>query len=350
MIAGSEEEIVNALEGKGALVGEYLHNWFAVKSEMYVPLGDIIGHSLGESGLRIRPFLLFASYAAGGGASDSVLKIAGGIELIQISTLLVDDVLDDASTRNCAASVLCQWGPMQAVIAGIVLASAGLSIIAEGVDGDAFDSCAEKLKIVRLFNDTHRRIYVGQAMDLEFEGRLEVGEDKYFEMIGETTACFVQAPLVAGAMLWNGPAGLIEVLNRAGMDLGMAYQIRDDVLDIIGDPECIGKPRAGDIRQRKMRLPLIHALRKAEQADADKVRKLLKQPRSLNEDEVNVVLEVIDRAGGVEYAIQKTQEYAEKAIGASEELQSDYAALAQQLTAIAKLIGTFDDGDDGGVS
>ena len=133
---------------------------------------------------------------------------------------------------------------------------------------------------------------------------------------------------------------MISPLEKIGHFLGLAYQLRDDAIDIIGDPEFTGKPRAGDIRQRKMRLPMIHGLRNAG-AERDKLVKLIRSEKKLTGPEVEYVIDLLCRTGSVDYTIEKTREYCQRAIEEAEKLPEEQSSLKENLRNVALLISSF---------
>jgi len=301
----------------------------------------IIQQSLPDIGLRLRPFLLRASYEAGGDSFSSVVPIAAGIELIQLSTLIIDDVLDESPLRNNRPSVCSLHGAKQAFSAGTVMSSFGFSIIAEALD--QLTGLKNKNAVIGLLAQTHADIYIGQYTDLNFERDITISENQYLEMISKTTASFIQAPLVIGAMLWDAAPNILAVLEQAGYSLGMAYQLRDDVLDIIGDSECTGKPVAGDIRQRKMRLPVIHALQWSSQQKNTRLSELLQLKRTLHDSELRDTLHILHCAGSIEYSINKIRNYCKQAGDSLRMLSNEFESLGSHLHVIAGMISSFKD-------
>lgn len=300
---------------------------------------------IADVGIRLRPALLRLSYESGGYDFGRVIPIAAGVEFVQHSTLILDDILDESGIRNEGPSIVGEWGQGVALVSGIIIASSGFSMITDGVASCA--TCSDKTGAVKMLHDTHRRIYVGQEMDLEMEGEAWANEAWYLEMIGNTTACFIEMPLVLGALLWDAPKALLDGLSRTGYNLGMAYQIRDDVIDVLGDPELTGKPRAGDIRQRKMRLPVIHAIANARPDAAADVRALYSQGRQLTDSEIERVTDVLTEAGSIDYTIAKAREYCQAAIEETRRLPTGNGRLAESLAAVAHLIGSFDEEPNG---
>jgi geranylgeranyl pyrophosphate synthase len=304
------------------------------------PLGEIIGYCSSDIGLRLLPFLLRVSYEAGERAFKEILPTAAGIEMLKASALAIDDVLDESLSRNNKPSVYSKWGANATIAAGTAMYSLAFELSADSLDHCM--NCNNKVAVLSLLAKTHKDIYEGQLIDLKFEGNVTVSEEQYLDMISKTTASFIRAPLVIGAMLWDAPQEVIEVLSNVGIDLGMAYQLRDDVIDIIGDPELTGKPKAGDVRERKMRLPLIRALAHSGIDDKEKLAGLLAQDRPLERLEVDWVIGILEQTGSIQYVIDETKKYCTHATDALGKIEARMADLCGHLQAVAALLYTFD--------
>jgi len=165
-------------------------------------------------------------------------------------------------------------------------------------------------------------------------------------MVSKTTACFIQTPLVVGAMLWGAPAKMISLLEEVGLKLGMAYQLRDDVIDLIGDSECTGKTRAMDIFDKKMRLPVIHAMTYLKSKNRERLLKLFEARVNLTESEVEEIVNLLECAGSIEYTVNKTKEYCSEAYAMTKMLGQRTEVLAEQLRAVSRLTSFFGNGWD----
>lgn len=324
----------------GEAVDIFLRAYVGSQFSKYRRLRAVIDYILPDIGVRLRPFLLRASYEAGGRRFEEVLPVAAAIELLQLSTLVVDDFLDESPTRNRKPSVAQQWGVKNALCVAMVMSSAGLALLSETLGaGGHFKNTSD---VAALISQAHADVYVGQFLDLSYECDVAVSEEDYYAMISKTTGAFIRASLVAGAMLWDAPKDVVVTLGEAGRGLGMAYQLRDDVIDIIGDPECTGKQKTGDIKQRKMRLPVIHALRHAPE-HADRLAELLRRKRPLEESEVQAVTCLLHASGSLDYAMAVTKEFCARAVRSTTRLRPELKTLVRHLRSIAQLISSFQD-------
>lgn len=317
-------------------VEEYLIHY---SRTMYTPFFDL-GSCMSDVGLRIRPFLFRISSEAGDIPFKDIVPVAAGIEMVQLSTLVIDDIIDQSPLRNNRPSIFAEQGYGESISIGTILFTQGLSLIADGLlRNEVFKNC---LSIIRVLCDTHATIYFGQILDYRLEGCISTNEHDYLDMISKTTACFIQAPLVMGAMLWDAPQENIKHLKVIGYALGMAYQIRDDVIDIIGDSECTGKPIAGDIRRCKMRLPVIRALIELGQADRNHLENLL-SISDLPDNSVREAIDLVMKTDAINYCISRTQQFCDQARDFIHYLPENVKELKIQLDFIADLISTFND-------
>jgi len=196
--------------------------------------------------------------------------------------------------------------------------------------------------IMELVAHTHSEIYVGQFMDLDYEANVTISEEHYFETIQRTTASYIGAPLVIGAMLWDAPVAVLSTLKDVGRSLGLAYQLRDDIIDVIGESEFTGKPRAIDIRDRKMRLPVIHALANLDSTRREKLLATWIGDQELRDSQVHEVILMLKQSGSIEYCIGKVRDHCSEARRMVAKLAVTSNGLADQLRVVADLISEFD--------
>ena len=298
-------------------------------------LNEIWKSVLHDIGLRLRPFFLRITYEAGKRVFKDVLPIAAGVELIQISTLVIDDVLDKSLMRNRKPSLYDKYGVGKAISVGTIISSIGFNTISSTLRKAGLEN---GIDVLGYLTEIHKDIYVGQFMDIDFEKNISISEKKFIEMISKTTACFIQAPLVIGAMLWNAPEDLISVLKEIGMNLGIAYQLRDDVLDIIGDPSITGKPKPLDIADRKARLPIIHAIETLDLKEEREFAEIWTSKQSLDVIKIDEITNLLKKTNSIHYAMKQIDVYCGQAEKAVELLDSNLAQLKGNLRAITKLI------------
>jgi geranylgeranyl diphosphate synthase type I len=213
----------------------------------------------GAHGKRLRPLLCLLTCEAVGGAWRRALPAAAAIELIHNFSLIHDDIEDDSATRHGRATVWKLWGMAQGINAGDALWSlARLAVYRLGGQGHPADTV---LAVARRLDETCLALCHGQHLDISFEGRLDVTEQDYGKMIAGKTAALLSSATATGALLGGAAAPVVDALARLGHELGLAFQMTDDLLGIWGDPAVTGKSAASDLLARKMTMPVIHALR-----------------------------------------------------------------------------------------
>ena len=264
---------------------------------------EIGEHLLQSRGKLIRPSLLLLS-ADISGADGEQASIAGTcIELVHMATLIHDDVIDGGTIRRGRSTVNSRWNVKISVVMGDFLFSTALAQLSSLGNKEASDVLAT----------TTHRISAGEMYQLERTDNFMIPEDEYLYSIQEKTASLLSASCEIGVVLGDGwDDELRTSLADYGTNVGMAFQIVDDVLDFIGDQEVLGKAVGNDLAEGKATLPLIYALREAEPAQRDEVLGLLKSD-ALAEETRRSVLEFIHENKGIEYARRTARFYLEAA-------------------------------------
>jgi len=274
-------------------------------SEAAAPLYGMMAYHLGwlddqlrpveaYHGKRLRPLLCLLTCQAAGGDWNRALPAAAALELVHNFSLIHDDIEDNSPTRRGRPTVWRVWGVAHAINAGdamLVVARGALTRLLDlGVPQ------ARVLAATRLLDQTCRRLCDGQYMDMAYEGRLDLSEEAYREMIGAKTGALLSASAELGALI-AGALGTLDQYAEFGHQLGLAFQLIDDLLGIWGDPEITGKPTASDILERKMTLPIIHALRATDRAPS--LAELYAQRSQGNE--VASILALLDSTAARDY-------------------------------------------------
>lgn len=220
---------------------------------LYEPITYIL--SLG--GKRIRPALVLMAYNLYREDVEKVIRPAIGLEVFHNFTLLHDDLMDQADKRRNKPTVHKVWNANTAILSGDAMLIAAYQLIGE--------TAPEHLKeVLDLFTRTALEICGGQQYDMEFESRMDVSEEEYLEMIRLKTAVLLACSLKTGAILAGASREDAENLYRFGINIGLAFQLQDDLLDVYGDTKTFGKNIGGDILCNKKTFLLINALRRAE--------------------------------------------------------------------------------------
>ncbi|MFQ5908651.1 MAG: polyprenyl synthetase family protein [Thermoplasmata archaeon] len=265
-------------------------------------LTEIAGYVIGAGGKRVRPVVTILSYYIVGGRDvDRAVRIAAALELIHNATLLHDDINDGGVVRRGQPAAFKKYGLQNALVTGDFLFTKAFAIGAK-FDPDIVDITAEACV----------RLAEGEIKQQANAHRLEIDEEEYLAIIRRKTAGFFAAGAQVGAILGGGTPEQVAALSAYGSHLGAAFQIVDDLLDVIGDEATLGKPIGSDVREGNMTLLLQHALNNGNAtAQAELARIVERGPQS--EEEVQRALEIIASSGAVEEARARAGEYGVRA-------------------------------------
>ncbi|MEX2116414.1 MAG: polyprenyl synthetase family protein [Bacteroidota bacterium] len=250
-----------------ALVDQYLVDSIQVTEprSLYKPLNYV----LAGGGKRIRPILvLLASEAVGGKAAEAV-HAGVGIEILHNFTLVHDDIMDNANSRRGRATVHTKWDDNVAILVGDELLALAYRILLRTDSPRIRD-------IAGVFTEGVVEVCEGQAYDKEFEVRSAVSVDEYLLMIRKKTGKMVAVATEIGAIIGNGSSAEITALRKYGELVGRAFQVQDDLLDVVGDEKQFGKMIGGDLREGKKTFLLLEALKKARGKDKLLLKRLVK--------------------------------------------------------------------------
>ena len=261
-----------------------------------------------NGGKRIRPVLCLLACEACDGDWRSALPAAAAIELVHNFSLVHDDIQDESSHRRHRRTVWSLWGIAQGINTGDTmwtLARRALLRLAETGHG-----AETVLQAVDLLDRACLSLCTGQYLDLSFEGESTVSVAAYLEMIAGKTAALLSASLAIGALLGGGNVNEYAAL---GHDLGLTFQIVDDILGVWGDPAVTGKSAASDILSGKKTLPILYAISWEAAHGRDDVRRILARA-PLHMGDVPTVLELLDRCGAKAYAQEQARLYYERTV------------------------------------
>ncbi len=272
-----------------------------MKSEIPL-LKIIINYVFRRKGKQMRPLLVFLSAALNGKISEPTYVAATFIELLHTASLVHDDVVDDADERRGALSINALWNSKIAVLVGDYMLSRGLLI---SIEKNRFDMLEIVSEAVKLMSE-------GELLQLQKARKLNLKEDDYFRIITRKTAALIAACTACGAKSVTEDADTIQQMKDFGENIGIAFQIRDDLLDYEGTG-LTGKTYGNDIKEKKITLPLIYAL---EQSSDLKRKQMLATVRKKKKtrDEITGVIRFVSENGGMEYAEMKMNQYRDKAL------------------------------------
>ena len=285
-----------------------------------------------HSGKGLRPSLCLLACEAVGGDWRRALPAAAAVELVHNFSLVHDDIQDRDRKRRDRPTVWSIWGEAQAINAGdALLALARLALLRLQETGV---SAGMVVQAARLLDDRTLEMVEGQVMDLGFEECLQVGGDAYLLMIGKKTGALFDCALSLGALAGGAAAPAVAALGRCGRELGIAFQVRDDMLGVWGAESRTGKQTAADIRRRKKSLPVIYALSQAQGAALEGLRSVYGKPE-LDEADVSRVLACLDEVGAQDYCGRVAAEHREAALAELDamEVKSENIAELRQTAA-----------------
>ena len=273
----------------------------AMKSN--TPLLDKITHYIiKRKGKQMRPMFVFLSAQLCGGIKESSYTAASLIELLHTATLVHDDVVDDAHLRRGFFSINALWKNKIAVLVGDYLLSKGLLMsISKG-----------EFQLLSIVSTAVQEMSEGELLQMEKARKLNITEPVYFEIIRRKTASLIAACCASGAASANESEEIRDKMHAFGLNVGIAFQIKDDLFDY-GNGKNIGKPTGIDIKERKMTLPLIHALEHANSADKSRITNIIKRHNE-NPKKVKEVINYVLNSNGINYAVEQMNHYKQQAL------------------------------------
>lgn len=271
----------------------------AMKSK--VPLLDRITYYIvRRKGKQVRPMFVFLSAKICGTINESSYTAASFVEILHTATLVHDDVVDDAYERRGFFSINALWKNKVAVLVGDYLFAQGFLMALKN----------KEFRLLEIFSEAIKAMSEGELLQLEKARRLDIKEEIYYEVIRQKTASLIAAACSAGAASVTDDDDAIEKMRSFGEDIGIAFQIKDDLFDFGTDD--VGKPLGIDIQEKKMTLPLIYALDHASGGDKRRIIRTIKK-HSDKPDKVKEVIDFVRQSGGLDYAKKAMKRYSEKA-------------------------------------
>lgn len=267
----------------------------------------ILDNFIRRKGKQMRPLLVFLTARLNGTINETTYIAATFIELLHTATLVHDDVVDDASERRGLPSINVLYNSKIAVLVGDYLLAQGLLI---SVEKQRFD-------MLGIVSDAVREIVKGELIQLQKTRKLDIREEDYFRIIRMKTAALISACTACGASSVTDDQAIISRMKELGENIGMAFQIKDDLLDYTGEG-LTGKREGNDIKEKKITLPLIHALRESGPVERRHVIRLLRKKKKSSKV-IREVIEFVRKHRGLEYAESAMQGYSDRAIRILEE-------------------------------
>ncbi|MCB1854554.1 MAG: polyprenyl synthetase family protein [Pseudomonadales bacterium] len=286
-----------------------------------VAMVENVGHYIVDAGgKRLRPLLVLLTAAALGECSGDHIKFAAVVEFIHTATLLHDDVVDLSTLRRGRPTANAEFGNAPSVLVGDFLYTRAFQLMVQLGDMAILDNMA----------NTTNTIAEGEVLQLVRAGRTDTSEAQYLDVITRKTAILFAAGCHGAAVISGVAPAVRDALHRFGLNLGIAFQIVDDVLDYQGDPATMGKNVGDDLTEGKLTLPLIHAMRVGSPAEQAVIREAVSARSSAALEEV---LAAVQHCGAIEYSRQQARKYHDQALAELEHLvDSPWRSAMQRLT------------------
>jgi len=276
--------------------------YFGKTMRSEIPLLKIIlNYILRRKGKQMRPLLVFLTAKLNGSVSESTFVAATFIELLHTASLVHDDVVDNASERRGSLSINALWNSKIAVLVGDYMLSKGMLISVE----------KQRYDMLGIVSEAVKSMSEGELLQLQKSRKLNINEEDYFKIIISKTAALLSACTACGAKSVSDDPEALRNMKAFGENIGIAFQIRDDLLDYKGTG-LTGKAVANDIKEKKITLPLIHALEKASGSQKRHILSIIKRGKKTNQ-EISEVIRFVSDLGGMDYAEKKMNEYRDKA-------------------------------------
>ena len=292
-----------------------------------------IYYTLSLGGKRLRPLLCCVAARCFTEQWQRALPAAVALEVFHNFTLLHDDLMDRSPLRRGQETVYRRWGDNTAILSGDAMSIEAYTALAEVEDKGLLPA------LLATFNQMAMEVCIGQQLDMEYELRQEVTVAEYMEMIRLKTSVLLGASLEIGALIGGADSQTAQSLYEAGVELGLAFQIQDDLLDVYGDEATFGKPIGGDIINAKKTLLLLYALEQLHGSELEELRAILELSPEERREQVAHVRSLYERVGVRAYATQAVEAHTARAYSLLEPLTLSEEGRDLLLTLFATLAG-----------
>lgn len=299
----------------------------AQPAHLYEP----ISYTMALGGKRIRPVLVLMACEAVGGDIEKAIMPAVGLEMYHNFTLLHDDVMDKADIRRGKPTVHVKWDDNTAILSGDAMLTMATQLIARA-------DAAVMPQVMELFNRTAMEIYEGQQYDMDFESRGDVTVEEYIDMIRLKTSVLLGCACKMGALIGGADEATAQRFYEIGENLGLAFQLQDDMLDVWGDEATFGKAIGGDIMNNKKTFLLINACQRATDDNRIELALWLNTENASRAVKVPAVTAIYERLGLKELSEAEIAKYNDKAMAAVFETAVDEPAKKAFIDLISRLV------------
>lgn len=314
------EDIYQCVESDFSSVNTLIHDQLSSRVPLVEKIAEYI---IASGGKRMRPLIaLLISHALNNPNSDNTVKLAAIIEFLHTATLLHDDVVDTSDLRRGKATANANWGNAPSVLVGDFLYSRAFQMMVEIGD----------MQVMSVLANTTNEIAEGEVFQLMNAKNPNITEDQYFGVIQSKTAILFSAASECSACIANSDKDKIEAAKEYGLQVGLAFQLVDDILDYTGDAATMGKNVGDDLAEGKPTLPLIFAMKEGSEEQRNLIRAALRQGDIGKIDEI---ISIVRDTGAIDYTMRAAEECKNKAIAALESLGD--STYTQALKSLAEL-------------
>ena len=280
---------------------EYNRTFTSILASNVQLIDTIVKYVVKNKGKGLRPLLVIMSAKLLGRPISDTFAMASIVEILHTASLVHDDVVDEAFVRRGIPSINALWRNKISVLMGDYMLSKCLIGASE----------TGNIRYLQILAEASKKLSRGELSQIEKSRKLNITETEYFEIISDKTAALISAAAELGALTTSKNIDDHQRLKKFGKYLGIAFQIKDDLLDYYGQHKLIGKPVGNDLKDKKITLPLIYSFKKAQPDEIKKIKRSLK--RGVKNNDVKDIIKFVREKGGIEYAEEKKNEYAEKA-------------------------------------
>ncbi|HHQ44548.1 MAG TPA: polyprenyl synthetase family protein [Candidatus Altiarchaeales archaeon] len=297
-------------------------------------LDEMLFHPIEAGGKRIRPALVLLSCQACGKDFKKILPAAASVELLHTFTLVHDDIMDHDTERRGRPTVHAKWGVELGILVGDALYSSAFKALID-MRGNGFGD-ESVLQALNVLVEANHLLQEGQMLDMLFEKREKVSVEDYLDMIEKKTGVLIRASVEIGAILAGADKKIVESLKVYGKDIGLAFQMQDDLLDLTADSESFGRPVGSDVRAGKNTLMIVHALENAGAGDL-KVLKGILGDQNASKKDIEDFKRILEDVGSIDYCRRKLSGYIREAKDSLKVLEDNEGR--KGLEAIADYVG-----------
>ncbi|MGZ4787259.1 MAG: polyprenyl synthetase family protein [Terriglobales bacterium] len=295
---GSAKEVFELLRDDLAAIEREFGRDTVSSVEVITEIGEYLR---GGGGKRLRPALLLLSSKLFEREGRTPIRLGAVVEIIHTATLVHDDIIDEAQTRRGRPAANTQWGNSKCVLAGDWLYMQAFKIAVQ----------ERNFRVLDVLTELTQQMVEGELLQIEKLGK-SISMDEHLDLIFRKTACLFSVCMRLGAIIGNATPEQEEKLGFYGRNLGMAFQIVDDVLDLTASEDVLGKPVASDLREGKATMAVIHAAQHCTPEERSKIEAILRD-RAFNGVTHQQILDILNRYGSLDYAIARATEYASAA-------------------------------------